>query len=174
MTKHIAGIILFTFIIGSSAVIAGLFTEIPQTNRVIVRENYKVYKKKKKRKRNNCRHKRKSYSTSSKVNLSQVVFDEDSNKIIARMDYDNSRKTYGKVNLHFFANDKYGTRFLKTERIYVSNDESVYTKKMEWIGRLSSFENLYVIPEVRNSRTEPWVTPSFDIIKAKPVLAKNK
>lgn len=58
MIKHIVGIVLFTFIVGTSAAIACLFGVVTErTNSVSEHKSYRVYKDKKRKKR--CRKKRK-------------------------------------------------------------------------------------------------------------------
>ncbi len=170
MIKHIAGIVLFSFIVGSSAVIAGLFYEVPEAKTITIRESYSVFKKKKRKKR--CRNRRSSIENAS-VNLHFAKFDVDrENGFSAIIDYQNNWKSNGVVDLHFFVNDKYGTRFLKTERIYVATGIDDYSKKMDWMGRLDSRENLYIIPEVHNAY-EKWTSPEFNIYEAVEVRSNN-
>ncbi len=171
MTKHIAGIILFTFIVGSSAVIAELFYQTPEANIITVRENYTVYKKKKRKRR--CR-KQRPRNENAEVKLSAAIFNSDSNRLTTFVDYENEWDSYGEVDLNFFVNDKYGIRFLKTERIYVSSAMDRYTKILDWMGRLDSRENLYVIPQIHNDEYDKWSSPIFNEHKAIPVLLTLK
>jgi hypothetical protein len=171
MTKHIAGIILFTFIVGSSAVIAGLFYQVPDANVITVRENYTVYKTKKRKRR--CR-KQRPRNENAGVNLSAAIFNSDSNRLTTFVNYENESDSYSEVDLNFFVNDKYGIRFLKTERIYVSPDANKNTKIMDWMGRLDSRENIYVIPQIHNDEYDKWSSPTFDEYKAIPVLLTLK
>ncbi|MGI8543443.1 MAG: hypothetical protein ACR2MD_08175 [Aridibacter sp.] len=167
MTKHLAGIILFTFIIGSSAIIAGLFYQAPEAKIITVRENFTVYKKKKRKSR--CR-KRRPHTEKASVNLSAAIFDSSANRLTAIIDFEDNRNSYGEVDLNFFVNDKYGIRFLKTERIYVSSPVHRYTKILDWLGRLDSRENLYVIPQIHNEENDKWSSPVFNSYEAIPVL----
>lgn len=166
MTKHIAGMILFTFIVGSSAIIAGLFYEIPEANSVAVTENYSVYKTKEKR--SYC-YLRRQRAENASVELTQAVFNSDVSRLTTRVNFEDESNSYGVVDLHFFVNDKYGTRFLKTERIYVSTGTDEYTKILDWMGRLGSRENLFVIPEVHKDGYENLSSPTFAQSKAIPI-----
>ncbi len=171
MTKHIVGLILFTFIVGTSAIIAGLFYEVPKANSIKVKKNYYyTYKKKKKKKR--CRKYRRSSAEIVSVNLSQAIFDSSANRLTAKIKYEDSWDSSGVVNLHFFVKDKYGTRFLKTERLYASTAMDKYTKILDWMGRLDSRENLYVIPQVQSDNYDITGYPKFNQFKATPILLK--
>lgn len=166
MTKHLAGIILFTFIVGSIAVIAGLFYPVPEAKIITVRENFTVYKKKRIRR---CL-KRRPHTEKSSVNLSAAIFDSSANRLTTIIDFKDDRNSDGEVDLNFFVNDKYGIRFLKTERIYVSSPVHRYTKILDWMGRLDSRENLYVIPQIHNEENDKWSSPVFNSYEAIPVL----
>jgi hypothetical protein len=166
MTKHLAGIILFTFIVGSSAVIAGLFYQAPEAKIITVRENFTVYKKERIRR---CL-KRRPHNEKALVNLSAAIFDNIANRLTAIIDFEDDRNFYGEVDLNFFVNDKYGIRFLKTERIYVFSPVHRYTKILDWMGRLDSRENLYVIPQIHNEEDDKWSSPVFNSYEAIPVL----
>ncbi|MCB1025291.1 MAG: hypothetical protein KDB79_12920, partial [Acidobacteria bacterium] len=76
MTKHIAGIILFTFIVGTSAAIAGLFYVTPQKVRVFSSyDNYDHCKRKKRKKR----HRRPRFISESPANfmVTDAVLDKE-------------------------------------------------------------------------------------------------
>ena len=77
------------------------------------------------------------------------------------------------INLHFFAKDEYGVRYLRTEKISFVEGFRDYHSRFDWMGRLDSSYDLYVIPQVRSSDDGWTVAPGFDESKATPILVKK-
>ena len=173
MTKHIVGIILFTFIVGTSAVVAGLFDVVTsKAKSVVVKENYRVYKKKKRKKR--CRRKRrKPHRVNVEANVAQAVYDKKLNQLTTSLVFSRNLKRSVEVDLHFFVKDEFGTQYLKKETLYASNSNNTYENSFTWFNRLESKENLYVMAKVRNSREKWDYQPGFIPSKATPVLLKS-
>ncbi len=169
MTKHIVGLIIFTLIVGTSVVIAGLFgySSAPDTYTFTEHhDNHRVFKKKKRKKR--CRKKRRKHRTENiEAKISQAVFDKNTNQLTTNLVLTDD-VIYGDVDLHFFVKDEFGTQYLKKETISVSSN-GVYENSFAWLNRLESRENLYVIPKFKVSRRSWDYQPRFDVSKATPV-----
>ncbi len=172
MTKHIIGLIIFSFIVGTSAIIAGLFSynPVPETYTLTTyKDSYKVYKKKKRKKR--CR-KRRPQPKEVSAEISQAVFDEKTNQLTTEISFKNYSDSNGQLNLYFFSKDVYGTQYLKQEKIYVTEERSVYRNSFDWLTRLEFKGNLYVIPVLQtDSDSVNWV--KFDDSIAQPILIQK-
>lgn len=172
MTKHVAGFILFTFIVAASGIIAALFYTVPSTDAVLVKDEYITARKFKKIRKKHCRMMKRDNSKAS-ADITLAIFDSRKSVLTASIDFEDERKNYGSVDLHFFVSDRYGTRFLKTERMLVSTAADNYDKTLEWMGRLEIKENLYVIAEARTDDSDVFSVPDFDHSKAMPILILN-
>lgn len=175
MTKHIVGLILFTFIVGTTAIISGVFgsTQLPKKRTLInQKDNFKVYKKKKRKRR--CRRKRpKPRLEKIEATVSQALFDKNTNQFITNIKFKNRSYAERDVDLHFFVKDKHGERYIKTETIPVSTSKQQYINKFKWLRSFGSSENLYVIPTVKTLNDGWTIPPSFNVAKATPVLLKR-
>lgn len=179
--QHIIGIIVFSFIVGTFAIFSSIFVEIPRIDSVPVYEfNAKTYKKKRKCKRRKPKSER-AFSP-VEVKIPQAVFDERTKNltldIFLKRQYAEFQDVY--VALHYFVNDRNGTRHLATEMVSYSNllssDRDFSNTKMvsyTWLRNLQSHENLYVIPEVS---TEDYkyenYPPIFNEYKATAILVR--
>lgn len=188
MNKHIIGLIIFSFIVGMSAIIAALFVPMPQmpkldsvkvseSNDYIYRGN--TYCKKKKRK-----PRPKDYSELASAKVSQAVFDLNKKQLDTQFTIergDDSTETV-KVALHFFVNDRFGVQHIKTEFVTLTpnfdiGDKAITTKtsSFKWLNNLESRENLYVIAEVvTDSYNYKHYAPVFDSYEATAVLLSPK
>jgi len=175
MTKHIVGLIIFTLIVGTSAIIAGIFGYMttPGADSVSVSDNllYRIESR-----RHRCGRKRrkprKPRPREISATVTQATFDEASRTLTTAIDFSDSDLFDGDLELHFFVKDAYGTQYLKKETISVSDAKSVYENTFGWLNRLESRENLYVIAQVKSSDDRSDYQPSFDSGKATPVLIK--
>ncbi len=178
MTKHIAGIMLFTFIVGTSAVIAGLFYETPREFKSFsVREDHRSYKRKKRKKR--CRPHRGHYSEQRglvSVGIAKAVFDATSGLLTASHTVEPSsyEKHRGTLVYHFYVKDEYGTRHVKSERVWGSLESSNLVSPSEWLQNRHSTENLYVASEYRRVNGTWRVAPKFEDSNAIKVLIKKE
>lgn len=184
MNKHIIGLIVFSFIVGMSAVIASFFIPMPQMPKLdsvrVSESNDYIYRgstscKKKKRK---PRPKNQSALADSKV--SQAVFDFNKKQLDTELTIERADDATETVNiaLHFFVNDQFGVQHIATEFVKVSpnfdiGDKAVVrkTSSFKWLNNLESHENLYVISEaVNNYDADYHQSPTFDAFEATAVL----
>lgn len=170
MTKHIVGLLIFTLIVGTSAVIAGLFgyASAPEADSVTVSETYRVYKKKKRKKR--CRKKR-PRPREVAATVVQATFDESGRTLTTEVVLGTPETA--DLELHFFVSDAYGTQYLKKETIVISSSETLYENSFGWLDRLESKENLYVVARPRPASRGWDYPPEFDAALAVPVLVRN-
>lgn len=177
MTKHIAGFIIFTFIVGSAVLFsAAIGSSVPVTVKgdynvpfTVKGDDYHVTKKKKKkRKRHHCDGFRRKMD---RVTLENVVFDAGNGLFSARLSDAYSNEA-GYVDLHFYANDKFGPRFLKTERFAYTGADVIYSKELRWMKSLDAEQFVYVIAAKSNGWGDETIPPTFDESKSVPVAIK--
>lgn len=177
MTKHVAGFILFSFIVTVSSVVAFIFAEIPQPEKV---SEFTVPKyTSKTRCFKNFSNDYENSRTSVKV--VQAVFNErtkqlDTDLFIQR---ETSLTKSVSVVLHFFAKDIKGARYLASEKVWLEPNFNVedkathaITSSYQWLDNLSSHENLYVIADTTNHKAgyKKYV-PAFDENKAAAIIS---
>ncbi len=188
MNKHIIGLIIFSFIVGMSAIIAGFFVPMPQMPKIdsvkVSEANDYVYRgstscKKKKRK-----PQPKDYNELASAKVSQAVFDLNKKQLDTQFTIeraDDLTETV-KVALHFFVNDRFGVQHIKTEFVTLTPNFDIGDKAMtiktssfRWLNNLESRENLYVIAEVvTDSYNYNNYAPVFDSYEATAVLLSPK
>ena len=183
MTRHVAGFILFSFIVSVSSVVAFIFADLPQIS-VPQAEKTVVKNVPKYEGKSSC-HKSKydDYENSDvSVKVAQSVFNKrtgllDTNLYIERKDFSTKSVTVG---LHFFAKDNSGARYLATENFYFKPDfnrqnkaiQGIPSRSYQWLDDLNSNENLYVIADTDFSNTERRkYQPDFDETKAFSVIS---
>ena len=172
MTKHIAGLILFTLIVGTSVVIADLFYETPRTVKSFtVRGDYRSYQKKHRKHRRPRVFRNRLVSTG----LTLAVFDTNTGRLTTLHDaevaaYSRNRRI---LVYHFYLQDEFGARHVRSERIWRTHKLPEVTTMLRWLEGRHSKENLYVISEYRNHRHTINNAPKFDPSKAVPVLIKD-
>lgn len=172
MTKHIVGLIIFTLIVGTSAIIAGLFGYVTTSEKTSVQtynEDYRSYKKKRKKR---CRKHRKPRPKEVSAMVSQAVFDETNKNLTTEIAFENFFESEGEIDLHFFVQDGFGIQYLKRETIKVSSYENVYENSFGWLNRLESRENLYVVAKFKPDVESDYSMEFFDGKNATPVLVK--
>jgi hypothetical protein len=182
MTRHIAGFVLFSFIVSVSGVIAFIFADIPQ-NIVPQPEIYTVKNAPKYEGKYRC-DKKDNYTFSSDVSVkvAQSVFNKrtgliDTNLYIERKDFSTNSVA---VALHFFAKNNDGARFIATENFYSKPDFNrqnkavlgIPSRSYQWLDDLNPNENLYVIADAdfRNVGNRKF-QPDFDETKAFSVIS---
>jgi hypothetical protein len=179
MTKHIAGFILFSFIVGFSGVLAFIFAEIPKVE-IAEEESYVP------RYESKTRCFKRSYgnyeNSNASVKVVQAVFNErtkllDTNLFIKREDSSIQNVTFA---LHFFVKDGKGASYLASENYYLKPDfnsqgeasQAIPSRSYQWMDDLTSQENLYVIADTTinktNYRKDP---PDFDENKATAIIS---
>jgi hypothetical protein len=165
MTRHIAGIVLFSFIIGISGFVLGAADSLTPES-VTVRKTFKVFKKRKKRKR---RHRHPRYWRKSKVSVIQAVHSKKSGllnvSMVAFRDCG-----YGEIQLHFFAKDRNGARYLQTQTIPFEGGNLKYSIEIDWLNRMDRDQNVYVMAEYVRRPSGFTIYPRFDDVNATPVL----
>lgn len=178
MNKHIFGFILFSLIVGTSAIIYGFFVApfVP-IQPIQVFENQPE-------KRKSCRKEIYSRVESGKVNAKvvQAVFNQNTNQL--DMDLFLERKNNSTDNvavwLEFFVKEGAKTRYLATEKVNLTPDFNLddkathsITSSYEWLDNLKSRENLYVVPQTFGN-TQRGFTPVFDEAKATSVIILSR
>lgn len=169
MAKHIIGLILFSLIVGVSVFVAGVTNS---SSSVDVAKSYRLIakKKKKRKKKRRCRHRQ-----SEKVTLNQISFSRNSELLSAS--FDETGRAFGYkdaqvVQIHFFAKDQHGSRFLKTEYLSYEGDGIESSKETPWLTRIDRGQNIYVMAEAaQNSRFT--TQPDFDSSVAVPLLISD-
>lgn len=177
MTKHVAGFILFSFIVGVTGVIAFIFAEIPQPEKTV---EFKVTRVESK-----TRCAKSGYASDENSNASvkvvQAVFNErtkllDTDLFIKRENA--STKTIN-VALHYFVKDLKGARYLETENYYFKPDFdsrneatlAIPSRSYHWLNDMTSQENLYVIVDLSRQANYKKYQPDFDESKATGIIS---
>jgi hypothetical protein len=177
MTKHVAGLILFSFIVAASGIIAFVFAEIPQPEKTV---QFNVPRFESKMRCDKSNHD--SFENSNAlVKVAQSVFNErtgllDTDLFIKRKDA--STKSVS-VALHFFVKDLKGARYLATENYYFKPDfdsrneatVAIPSRSYGWLDNISSQENLYVIADAEMQSDYKKYKSSFDENKATAIIS---
>lgn len=177
MKKHIFGAILFSLIVGISGVIALIFAEIPQPDKVAVL-NVPTFES-----RSRC-HKKKHWNKetgAASVNVVQAVFNErtkllDTNLSIKQEDFSTRNVS---VALHFFAEDAKGVRYLSSENYFFkpvfnrfgTAAQATPPRWYPWMDDLTGRENLYVIADSNFKAGDRNLQPEFIESKAVPIIS---
>lgn len=162
MKKHILGLTLFSFIVGTTAFIyAAFFRFVPDVTVAETPLSAPMYSAEK----TSCwKMKRKTKADSIKVNI--AVFNLQSRKfhweiIASRND--------AIIALHFFSKDGKVTRYVNTEMVNARLTQDgvlKFNNTYQWINELKSLDNLYVIAEYESEISRH---PNFDAAKATAV-----
>jgi len=177
MTKHIVGLVLFTFIVGTSAGIAGLFGEpSKQGNSFSLRENFRVFKRKRKKRR--CRKRRRPRFLKRRLvstGITKAVFDEESGLLLTKHSLRRSSNSKERKTLvyHFYVKDEFGTHYARSKRISGAFSSSITVNGIEWLVNRRPKNDLYIMSEyVPNGRS--WKKPlEFDGSKAVLIRVKS-
>ena len=174
MTKHIAGIILFTFIVGTSAAVAGLFYVAPTKMKSYSYDYEGSHCKKKKRKKRRKHRRSMVIRQSASSNVVSAVFDKRSGLFTATLSsriYDSRTRSLGKVTYLFFLKDEFGAKFVGSTVAQGSNISTSLVKDLSPLSGQDLSGNLYVM--TGNSLGRMTNVPRFDSRNAIPVLIKN-
>ena len=175
MTKHVAGFILFSFIVGVSSIVAFIFAEIPQADKVLAFNIPRVESK------TRCFKSGYAENSNASVKVVQAVFNErtgqlDTNLFIKR---ESSTTRSVSVVLHFFAKDIKGARYLASEKVWLEPEFNVEDKALHgitssflWLDNLTSRGNLYVIADATYQKDNyKKYQPIFDESKATAIIS---
>jgi hypothetical protein len=167
MNKHIAGFILFSFIIGMTAFIYAMFNivrlvEVPApTYSQTYSSKTSCWKMKRQLRESNF---------GSPV-IEQAVFNLKTKRFSWKLA---APETDLPIALHFFVKDKNGIRYISTEQDInsVRYKELNFSSSFIWIDNLDSYANLYVMAELvpTSRRYNKNFQPEFDVSRAAPVL----
>lgn len=174
MKKHIVGIIIFTLIVGTSAVIFGLFgsTKVNKSFCNFKSGNeLRVYKKKKRKKRRHRRHRHHNHQNMS-VEISNAAYDKRSEELFVNLDVASVGYRYEEnvLPLNFYTEKDGKMIYAGTVKTNIRTSTKLIVKKIEWLNDLSDSENLYVV--AGNSLTDTVNSRLLDDSKAIPVLMK--
>ncbi len=165
MIKHITGLILFSFIVGFSVFVSAVTdTSVPVT----LSDDYRLTKKKKKKRKHKRRHCDYRQRNVHEVTLEKAVFNESTGMFSTGILSERHRMG-GDVDLHFYANDRFGPRFLKTERFISTGYDDGYAKEMRWLKELDQDQDVFVMAVYASGWTDTTIPPEFDPSKALPV-----
>lgn len=165
MTKHIAGLIMFSFIVGTSVFISAL-TIAERSVDVTVYEVSVAKKKKRKRKKRRCRR----HHSRADVSLETAVFNRTEGELFASFRNSSYPASHEAVELHFFSKDRNGVRFLKTESFGYIGRNLEQSRRMDWLTRLDENQNVYVLAKINNEPTSWSTEPRFDASEAVPLM----
>ncbi len=167
MIKHYFGFALFSFIVGTTAVVYAMFNVV-NVNEVTV-PNYSTYSPTK-----SCwKMKRESRESNiSSPTIRQAVFNLKTKQLKWELA---APETNSKIALHFFIKDENGTRYINSMLALSFGNESGTIKATSshlWLDNLESYENLYVIaePVLSGAYIDKNFLPKFDQSKAVAVL----
>ncbi len=198
MKKHIIGVIIFSFIVGTSAFVAAFFyqtlkseqpQEVDSSNVYVTSEPYT----------HSCWKGNRNYETKSvSPKVTQAILDRQARTLETELFIQIDEKSSKNIKpvLHFFVKDGNSTRYLATYKlpgetmdvtknhdmseIYDTSDKKMIkaewniTLSLEMLGNINSYENLYVVPEiVSNVNSYRDYTPVFDELNATPVTVAH-
>lgn len=173
MAKHIVGLILFSFIVGTSAVVAGLFASAPERSRSFSSSKYFSINKRKKRRRRCCCRKRRRRMENVSVTITNAEYDLVGHRLATTVSFGEGAPGKADLDLHFYVRDEHGTRYLKTETVPASTWTQRYVNRFPWLERFGEKRDLYIIPQLK-TLNNGWTTPpAFDVVRAAPVRLRN-
>lgn len=186
MKKHIAGFILFSFIVGIFVFISyvlGLFTAKPTTTHC----NFQYPKIK------TVKTESKPVVTESEATVGaidknsprvvQAVFNVPTKQVNLELLF--KKKVvfddYGwfLIKLNYFRNNGQGIKFIHSETVRFlpesfSNEDGKSSASVlgsyEWLDNLGSYDNIYVVAELTDNYSSDKATPKFDTNFAKEIL----
>lgn len=187
MNKHIIGLIVFSFIVGMSAIVAAFFVRMPPIPEVapvkVSESNEYVY-----RGRTSCKKKKRKprpkSSDLASAKVSQAVFDLNKKYLNTEFIIERATDSTENINvaLHFFVNDSFGAQHIATEFVTLTPNFDIGDKAMtsklssfNWLSNLESRENLYVMAEVVDTNySYEKLPPVFDSYEATAVLVSPR
>ena len=180
MIKHIVGFIIFTFIIGTSALIAALFNPVQQNVRSVrVSRDYPVYtsrkrcRKRKKRKRR-PRTQREYRNLKVSTGITQAVFNPKKNELTTSHDFGNETRRFEReMVFHFYVKDGNNVRHVMSRPL---PSHPVTKNSINWFDGLNGIVrdgNLYIMQTYGEVKGDWNNAPEFDEAKATPVLIRN-
>ncbi len=169
MTKHIAGLILFTFIVGTSAAVAGLFYAAPEKVRVFRSSNEYDHCKRKKRKK---RHRKPRIApvTAANFMVTDAVLERNTGYLttyqyVKGVESLPERRAFV---YHFFVKDELGTNYLRSEKVWTGLESPRLVSSFDWLSNIDPEDNLYIMSGFSMR------APEFDPSLAVPVLIKDE
>ncbi|HUF04201.1 MAG TPA: hypothetical protein VMM38_08495 [Aridibacter sp.] len=158
MTKHIIGLIIFSFIVGTSAFVAGFFYGSPDTAVESVYERYSETRKKKKKRKKRCRpHRFHDHSTAS-ATIKSAVYDTHTGRLKTTFEFSEGTPEEFLLELQFFVLDEDGQQYIRTNTVRGSSWTLNYENSFDWILRFEQVEDLYV-KAIILSKDEGWTSP---------------
>lgn len=167
MKKHIIGLALFSFIVITAGFVYSMFS-VARVEEVFVVTNSETYSPTK-----SCwKMKRDSKQSSvGDIKVKQAVFDLKTKQL--NWELAAPLREGSSIALHFFVKNADGTRYLNSAlapQTGFENGVIKATSSYEWLDRLESYENLYVVPELTTWSEFQKRQPKFNAEKATSVL----
>lgn len=158
MTKHIIGLIIFSFIVGTSAFVAGYFYGSPDTAVDSFYEHYSEKRKKRKKRKKRCRPHRFHDRSAASATVKSAVYDAQSGRLNTTFEFSNGTPEEFLLELQFYVLDEFGKRYIKTETVKGSSWTHNYEDSYDWIDRFEQVDKLYVKASVL-TKDEGWTSP---------------
>lgn len=171
MIKHIVGFVLFSFIVGTSAFVYGLFYSSPDPFVVEVRDyknwRYTASKKKKRKKRKCPPHRHPHFLDDSRVavdgvdlRILEAAYVASTGNLRLRLAADEIPAA--SVDLHFYAVDEFGERFIKTETVPAASVAGATREySFRWLRTFQQRDKLFIIAEAASEGDEFAAPPRF-------------
>lgn len=175
MTKHIVGLVLFSFIVGTSAFVAGLVYGPSESAVTEAKKSLEmsVDKRKKRKRKKRCHPHRRTNDYIGSATVTGAVYDANARMLTTTFSFSRGVPENFDLDLHFYVRDNYGTRYLTTETLSASSWTSNYENPFGWIDRFEQTEDLYIIPRVK-TLDEGWtLPPSFNLSESVRVKVAN-
>lgn len=168
MKKHLFGFAIFSLIVGAAIFVSAIFSSPKEVFVPVVETTYET------RVNSSCWKMKREYSKTDSVSVRQAVLDLETKEIKFQLD---APKPDSKVALHFFVKDAEGTYYLATELpaplMQSASGLRGTIKSNYWLNNLSSYENLYVVPDTNFNREMGAFYPKFDEGKAFAVTVNS-
>lgn len=170
MIKHIVGFVLFSFIVGTSAFVYGLFYSSPDPVFVEVKDftQWRYSTSKKKRKKRKCPpHRHPHFLDQTReavggpdIRIQEAAYVAESGDLRLRVSALEMPETG--IDLHFYAVDEFGERFIKTESVPAppaSGALEVY--RFRWLQNFQQKDKLFIIAEASPGGDGLYAPPPF-------------
>ena len=130
MIKHIVGFIIFTFVIGTSALIAALFNPVQKTvGSVKISRGYDHYSSRKRCKKKRRPKRPRVYINGADASLTQAVFYPGNGMLLTSRAVDRSESMTRKtVALHFYFLEESGARHVMSRPTPIPNKTGVFDR----------------------------------------------
>jgi hypothetical protein len=174
MKKHLFGFAIFSLVVSTAIIVSAIFSSSHEVFMLVVETTYGT------RVTTSCWKMKGEYSQTESVTAKQAILDLKAKEISFHLDIPNlDFPLESRIALHFFVKDIEGSYYLATEfpapMIQNASGQRGIIKSNYWLNNLSSYQNLYVIPELISNRDfeRGIFNPKFDESKATAVTINS-